>query len=805
MIDCLIIGFNDYDFQKYVEMVRGMGTDSGAYRDLNLAFIEYDNNPHRALDILTHFYNQNKSRPAKPFHNVDFLWPTIVYLGSYLSRRGCTFDYVNLFHFEKEKLKEKLTTRDILTVAITTTLYVIAQPIHEIVTFIRQYNESVKIVVGGPFIGNLTASTEVSAVKRLYKYIGADAYVDSNEGEFALFSIIRSLKNGLSLDMVNNIAYKKGAEYVITPKSVESNSLEDNPIDYTLFPKEEVGEFISIRTGKSCPFSCFFCGFPARAGKYQFLAPELVEAELNKIRNIGTVTTLSFLDDSFNVPKERFKAILRVMIQNRYGFKWNAYYRSDYGDEETIALMAEAGCEGVFLGIESGSDTMLKNMNKKARRRDYLKAIPQLKKAGILTHANLIVGFPGETIETVEETISLIEEAKPDFFRAQLWYADPVTPVWKHKEALRIEGEAFNWSHRTMDYRQACNLIDEMFLSVENAIWLPQWGFELWSVFYLQRKGMSLSQVKTFIKCYNGVIKEKLFYPYKTEISPELLQSLKLSAQFDRGIEPDMHMVDKNFSAPYYKTARQFWRQEYSDKESGSNIAFLLDNRHEEDEIPQGDCVLPAVDKGVLDTLCFVYHHPLGSILLAIYSVLLSRLNGQEETTIVVAMGEKVAPLRLFPIWNLSFKTFLDHVQEKIQKSLEYEGIAFYILHHLPGRGGEEGARQESCVCPAFDVGYRFSTFQEKGIDFQNIIQSYPTVKKEIKLILEGVEYEDTVSLRYVYDKVMFRHKTIEALGSYLISILKEVSQNPECLVGEIVSSSETTHDEDDKCEVFNF
>ena len=130
VIDCLIIGFNDYDFQKYVEMVHGMGTESGAYRDLNLAFIEYNNKPYRALDILTHFYYEDKYGSKKPFHNVDFLWPTILYLGSYLSKRECTFDYVNLFHFEKDKLKDKLTTKEVLTVAITTTLYVIAQPIH---------------------------------------------------------------------------------------------------------------------------------------------------------------------------------------------------------------------------------------------------------------------------------------------------------------------------------------------------------------------------------------------------------------------------------------------------------------------------------------------------------------------------------------------------------------------------------------------------------------------------------------------------------------------------------------------------
>ena len=197
--------------------------------------------------------------------------------------------------------------------------------------------------------------------------IGADIYVISQEGEAALVNIIRTLKNRGNLDNVDNIAYRSGEKYIRTAESIESNPLEENMVDYALFPSDEIGEFVSLRTAKSCPFSCAFCGFPQRAGKYKYESVELVEGELNRLRDIGTVTTLTFLDDTFNVPKERFKEILRMMIRNQYGFKWNSFYRSDHGDEEAIELMGKAGCEGVFLGVESGSDQMLLRMNKTAR------------------------------------------------------------------------------------------------------------------------------------------------------------------------------------------------------------------------------------------------------------------------------------------------------------------------------------------------------------------------------------------------------------------------------------------------------
>ena len=94
--DCLIIGFNDYDFPKTVEMIRGGDESSGAYRDINLAFIEAGGKELRAMDVL------NQANPAndKPYHNSDFVWPVVLYLKSYVVRHGFSCDYVNLFHLE---------------------------------------------------------------------------------------------------------------------------------------------------------------------------------------------------------------------------------------------------------------------------------------------------------------------------------------------------------------------------------------------------------------------------------------------------------------------------------------------------------------------------------------------------------------------------------------------------------------------------------------------------------------------------------------------------------------------------------
>jgi radical SAM PhpK family P-methyltransferase len=530
MVDCVIVGHNDENFTDYVQMVEGMGTKSAAFRDLLLSYVLWKGTPTRALDVLNRLGAPDAFGDSRKYHNLDLLWPTISYLGTYLHRRGFSFDYVNLFQDEQEVFRAKLEDKP-LTVAVTTTLHVTASPIVEVVHFVKEHAPETTVVVGGPFIANYCREWDTENVTKLLRLIGADIYIDSSEGELAFTRALGALKAGESLRGIPNVIFREGDDFVFNDSEVESNSLEGNMVDYSILGK--LGSFVSLRTAKSCPYSCAFCGFPARAGKYIFLPPNLVEAELDRISESGSVTNLTFLDDTFNVPKGRFKKVLRMMIERKYDFRWNCFYRSDHGDEEVIELMAEAGCEGVFLGVESGSDRMLEHMNKSARQKDYLKAIPHLKKVGIATHANLIIGFPGETEATVAETRALLAEAQPDFFRAQIWYADPVTPIWARREELGINGARFNWSHRTMDSETSADIVDDLFTSVKDSVWLPQNGFELWSIFYLKRRGMTLDQVKGFLRAFNGAVAENVGKDAPAEISPAAVRRLRRAGRFE--------------------------------------------------------------------------------------------------------------------------------------------------------------------------------------------------------------------------------------------------------------------------------
>jgi anaerobic magnesium-protoporphyrin IX monomethyl ester cyclase len=509
MIDCLLIGYNDSSFPQHVETTRKMGADSVSFRDMNLGFVEYEGKPHRALDALTAIRSRHGAPPEKPFHNADVLWPVISYLGTYLHRRGYSFDYVNLFQMEQAALAAKLIQNEYRLIVITTTIYISVHPILEVVSFIRRYNDKVRIAIGGPFISKQRESLDSPAFTALLEYLDADFYVTSREGEGTLVKLLAALRSGGGHQFIDNLAYRSKGRYVVNAANQEANSIAENRIEYGLFGRERIGPVVALRTAKSCPFACAFCGFPLRSERYDYLDAAGVEGELNALREIGGVGTINFLDDTFNVPKQRFTEILRMMIRNDYGFRWHSFFRCDYADAETIGLMRRAGCTGVFLGIESVNDMMLRRMRKTATRQRYEEAIPLLHEAGISTFVSLIFGFPGETAETVQESVDFLERFRPDFFRPQVWWCDAITPIWGEREQHGIHGQGYNWVHNTMDASTACGLFERSFFEVKNSVWVPEPGFNPYAMYYLMERGMSLDQVKRFLRAFNACVAGK--------------------------------------------------------------------------------------------------------------------------------------------------------------------------------------------------------------------------------------------------------------------------------------------------------
>jgi radical SAM PhpK family P-methyltransferase len=504
-LDCIVIGYNEVPFEQYESFLRNYGEDTEAYRDLKFSFINLGGRKLDYMGLFNYALDLNKSRrtltpleAGGELKSGEIPNLAAAYLTMFVRRSGHTAHYVNLFQYEKDKLIEYLD-QDPLCVAITTTFYVVNLPVNEMVEFIRQYNQTVKIVVGGPLINNHARNYHGDELRASLVDMGADIYVIEGQGEYTLTQIIECLKNGGDLADVPNIAYLEDGKLHRTRTVPENNSLDLNYVDWRSFPEEQLGATIQTRTARSCAFKCSFCNYPTRAGALSLASLDVIEKELDSMLELGDVKNVVFIDDTFNVPFPRFKEICRMLIRRKYPFNWFSYFRCSNSDEEAIELMAESGCKGVFLGIESGSPGILKNMNKAATIEKYAQGIEWLRRHDILTFGSFIVGFPGETEETVQETIDFIRSNRPDYYRAQMWYCEPGTPIQNEREKYQIDGDGFVWTHKTMDSLEALDQIDRMFLTIDESLWLPQWSFDFWTIPYLIGKGMSLDRFREMI------------------------------------------------------------------------------------------------------------------------------------------------------------------------------------------------------------------------------------------------------------------------------------------------------------------
>lgn len=516
-LDCFIIGHNELGTAELHKQLSMQGVKSGSYKDFNLGFVTKPNGEEHLS--LTELHNELVEDKSKVIREANTFNAAISYIGSYLSNRDLTFDYVTSVREEFEKLKDILQNTEIVTVAVLTTLYVTPNPIIEVIKLVKQWNPRAKIVVGGPFITTLCRTKDDEYINYVCtKLIHADYYINSSKGEEALKDLINVLKGKGDISKVKNLFYYPDGNLVKNEKETETQGLAENMVDWSLY-MQDPKEFVNIRTAVSCPYACAFCGFPENAGAYSVTGVELVEKELKELIAFNpNLKSIYFIDDTFNVPKARFKDMLRSWIKNKFEFKWHSYLRCQHVDEETIELMAESNCEGVFLGIESGSDTILKNMNKQAKVSHYAKGIEMLKKANIMTFGAFIVGFPGENLKTFKETVDFIEGSGLDFFRSQMWFCEHITPIWRQRDVYNITGEGFEWTHGTMNSKVAASFVDRMFMDVKNSTWLPQHDFDYENVFRLLTNGLTVPQIKEVVQSFNKVILRKLKNPADTSM-----------------------------------------------------------------------------------------------------------------------------------------------------------------------------------------------------------------------------------------------------------------------------------------------
>jgi radical SAM superfamily enzyme YgiQ (UPF0313 family) len=170
----------------------------------------------------------------------------------------------------------------------------------------------------------------------------------------------------------------------------------------------ERGGVYQYESVRGCPFRCEFCDYPYLMGNKSFRmkSAETIFSEWNELHALG-VRHIDALDSLFTVPKKRAVRLAELLISSGLAeeLTWACYARAtELADRSFAELMRRAGCRYIFIGIESGSQAILDNMKKLTTVDDNSAAIDNCNDVGIYTSAGILVGFPGETRETIEET-----------------------------------------------------------------------------------------------------------------------------------------------------------------------------------------------------------------------------------------------------------------------------------------------------------------------------------------------------------------------------------------------------------------
>ncbi|MCX5824812.1 MAG: radical SAM protein [Deltaproteobacteria bacterium] len=172
--------------------------------------------------------------------------------------------------------------------------------------------------------------------------------------------------------------------------------------------------WLPFQTRRGCPMDCSYCSTATIEGRtIRKRSPEVVVAEL--ARRVGDgFRKIFFVDNTFNIPSDYAKEICRKIINRGLDICWRCILYPGKIDDELIALMADSGCEEVSLGFESGSERILRNMNKKFDLREVRRMADILARHGIRQLGFLMLGGPGETRESVLESLTFADSLPLD-------------------------------------------------------------------------------------------------------------------------------------------------------------------------------------------------------------------------------------------------------------------------------------------------------------------------------------------------------------------------------------------------------
>lgn len=250
-------------------------------------------------------------------------------------------------------------------------------------------------------------------------------------------SNVQTFKRSNVLSTIPGLAWRDGGEIVINPDRPFIPDLDDLPLPlHHLLPLDKQrmpmlkGPFTFIVTSRGCPAGCKYCiKHVSYQNSVRVRSPENVMAELQQLAELG-VHNVHMYADLFTVHREHVMGICQGILDAGLDINWTCNSRVDYVDEEMLILMGRSGCHLISWGIESANEEILKRARKGYRKEQAAQALTWARQAGIKNWGYFIIGLPGESEETIQETIAYSKQLPLDIALFHIAAPYPGTPFF---------------------------------------------------------------------------------------------------------------------------------------------------------------------------------------------------------------------------------------------------------------------------------------------------------------------------------------------------------------------------------------
>jgi anaerobic magnesium-protoporphyrin IX monomethyl ester cyclase len=379
---------------------------------------------------------------------------------------------------------------------------------------VKRHNPGLTVIFGGPHVTLMPEETLVSAPD-------IDVIV-RGEGDETIIELMRAFENNQPLDEISGISFLKDGKVIHTAERKTLTDMDSLPIPaYQMLPMQEYRPhpphgiykpFAAMVTSRGCPYRCAYCSKPVFGNKYRAQSADRVVTEMAYLQEKFGVREIAFYDDSFTVDKKRVHDIADKILEKGLKIAWTCETRVNLVDTELLRHMKQAGCYAIAYGIETASPEIMQTLQKDITIEQVEKAVKAHHEVGLQVVGYFMLGSPGETPETIRQTIEFAKKLKVDFAQFSVTTPFPATELYD----IYMQGrkEPPNWEEFV--YAGTDNRTTPVFesdsLTRED---LKAWTSKAYRMFYLRpgyiwqrlKRCTSWAEIKTNFKGFSMLLR----------------------------------------------------------------------------------------------------------------------------------------------------------------------------------------------------------------------------------------------------------------------------------------------------------